>query len=212
MEYMAHRYFSQVGYVCENQIPLSHSLGSPDFGGYSIPGLYDALNEFGISVGGINVVELAMLSYGGIISGIVEIDKKVIVGEAKTSTTIMEKQLLKYLDSGYFDLGVEIHPFKGNASRSSFGLLNFNKDYKIQFTQPKNGAQYVVEEKLVIYQSWLTNYVKYYLIANMSNSEFQEFYKARKGVVPSSRNEVSSFINSLKFVEILNRLKELKII
>ena len=34
MEYLTCETFKKYGYVVENQIPLAHSIGSPDFGGY----------------------------------------------------------------------------------------------------------------------------------------------------------------------------------
>ena len=36
MEYIATECFKMGGYIVENQIPLAHSVGSPDFAGYKL--------------------------------------------------------------------------------------------------------------------------------------------------------------------------------
>ena len=36
MEYLAGEYFKTHGFIVENQVPLAHSIGSPDFSGYDL--------------------------------------------------------------------------------------------------------------------------------------------------------------------------------
>ena len=78
------------GFICENQIPLSHALGSPDFGGYGIPEVLKVLSKYGVHFNGLNIIELAMLRFkkNSIEANDVFSDA-LIVGEAKTSTTTM---------------------------------------------------------------------------------------------------------------------------
>lgn len=137
MEYLSCKYFTGLGYVTENQIPLSHKLGSPDFGGYALEKIQDLVAESKLLSRGFNVLELAMLRTFPTSKSSAEIKPKnqLIVGEAKTSTTIMEAQLRKYLDSGFFNLGIEIHPTKEKSSNPNFGLLRL-QDFDLVYDDP----------------------------------------------------------------------------
>ena len=213
MEYLANSYFVNKGFICENQIPLSHALGSPDFGGYGIPEVLKVLSKYGVHFNGLNIIELAMLRFkkNSIEANDVFSDA-LIVGEAKTSTTTMEKQLNKYLTSKLFNYGIEIHPSKNNASNNSFGLLNIDINYYLKYTKPKIKSNIIDVKFQSEYKKWLKTYVKLYLIANLSNSEFQSFYFEVAGSLISTKSDISTFVVNLSFETILDKLKVLKII
>ena len=213
MEYLANRYFVSKGFICENQIPLSHSLGSPDFGGYGIPEILEVLSKYDLNFDGLNIIEFAMLRFKNITNPNNKIfTEDLIVGEAKTSTTIMEKQLQKYLSSKLFNYGIEIHPNKSKPSKDSFGLLNIDNKSFIQYIPSKVQQSIIDIDYQNEYKIWLKNYVKLYLIANLSNNEFQEFHKEIIGTPISTNSDISTFVDGLKFETILDKLKELKII
>ena len=213
MEYLANTYFVNKGFICENQIPLSHTLGSPDFGGYGIPEVLKVLSKYGVHFNGLNIIELAMLRFkkNSIVANDVFSDA-LIVGEAKTSTTIMEKQLNKYLASKLFNYGIEIHPLKTNASNDSFGLLNIDVNSYLKYTKPKINSNIINFKHQSEYKKWLKTYVKLYLIANLSNSEFQSFYSEVVGRSISTNSDISTFVVDLSFETILDKLKVLNII
>jgi hypothetical protein len=213
MEYFANRYFINQGFICENQIPLSHSLGSPDFGGYGIPEVLKILSNYGHYYEGMNIIEFAMLRFKRpIISNNKVFSEDIIVGEAKTSTSIMDKQLQKYLSSNLFDYGVELHPSKLNPSNDTYGLLYINNESIIQYVKPKLKHHITDVKYQLEYKQWLKNYVKLYLIANLSNFEFQEFHQEIIGKPISTNFDIFSFVEILTFERIMDKLKELKII
>ena len=103
-------YFNSRGYITENQIPLSHQLGSPDFGGYGISNFIDCHDDYFKFSSGFNLIELSMIrSFGQKINKTGNLENNIVVGEAKTSSSSMKKQLEKYLSSYFFDYGFEIH-------------------------------------------------------------------------------------------------------
>jgi hypothetical protein len=213
MEYLANTYFVSRGFICENQIPLSHSLGSPDFGGYGISEVLKVLSKYDIHFNGLNIIELAMLRFNkksNVINNV--FSDELIVGEAKTSTTIMEKQLNKYLNSKYFNYGIEIHPSKRMPSNESLGLLNIDEESMLIYRKPSKINKLFDINHQTEYREWLKTYVKLYLIANLSNNEFQDFHKKLIGNSISSNSDISSFVSNLSFETILDKLKELKII
>ena len=55
---------------------------------------------------------------------------------------------------------------------------------------------------------WLLNYLKYYLIANLTNDEFIEFYNERKKEKISGIKDIIDFINGLTYEDILTKIKE----
>ncbi len=197
MEYLACETMKRQGYIVENQIPLSHATGSPDFGGYSLAKyLPSYLNS-------IHLIELSLIRLGFEIKGASSISKMWnIVGEAKTSSFEMKKQLDKYLSSHYFDEGFEIHPFKRKPSSDYLGLITIDDLLKIKVIvckAPKKLSAACQQD----YFSWLANYIKYYLIANFTNDEFIDFYQKKMTSPISSKEDIVGFVNNLTFEEIL---------
>ena len=211
MEYLAGEYFKRNGFIVENQIPLAHSIGSPDFGGYELPGISAAIKEF--LPNGFHIIELSMLR---LFKDKPEYDSKrnypnqLIVGEAKTSTTQMDTQLKKYLNTGLFDWGFEIHPFKQEATDNDRGMFTLDGDMKIKFIPPAKPYKIPAGIKVLpkkIYHQWLENYMKFYLIANMTNDEFACFYSAETGQNIGSQEDLADFVIGLSPQSILNHLK-----
>jgi len=201
MEYLTCEIMKRRGYIVENQIPLSHSTGSPDFGGYLLT------PNVPLFMRGIHLIELSLLRLGFEINNSSTDSKmQTIVGEAKTGTKEMKKQLDKYLATHFFDEAYEIHPFKKMPSSSYVGLVTIDDEMMIKVILKKETRKFTNDQQRY-YFSWLTNYVKYYLIANLTNDELNAFYRQNTGNAISSRESIIKFINGLDFEEILAEIK-----
>jgi hypothetical protein len=210
MEYLAAEYFRKQGYIVENQIPLAHSIGSPDFGGYSVVEIVENVRQFVGS--GFHIIELAMIRLNGASLGPGEVhdarDNSNIVGEAKTSTRMMTTQLIKYLNTGLFDFGFEIHPEKRRPARGDFGLLSLNDQGELFFEKPEHEYQGSQTHSTVDYTAWLTNYMKFYLIANLTNDELTAFYGEETGKISPGQKEIANFVCQLPTDRIIAQLQE----
>lgn len=205
MEFLTADYFKKKGYIVETQIPLAHSIGSPDFGGY---GLSDAINKiysFGILPRGFHIIELAMIRiFKDNRLTDFQAQDKLIVGEAKTGNSQAIKQLEKYLDTDLFDFGFEILPSKSEPSRDYLGLVTIASDYSVKVIMPKD--KYEAKKRVIKedYIKWLNNYIKFYLIANLTNDELNKIFIEKRGQSISNQNDVIKFIMELGIDEIIN--------
>lgn len=200
MEYLACKFFNKQGYVTENQIPLSHKLGSPDFGGYGISEIQNYLSEHGLLSRGFNVLELGMLRT---FPEDVEVTNKInlnelVVGEAKTSTRIMEAQIKKYIASGYFDKAVEIHPNKNIPTNDGFGML-FIENNNLTYRESVERVRYSDISKQKEYRAWLETYFNCYLLSNYTNDELNLLSVSKQGKKIDSKDELISLIKDTSF-------------
>jgi hypothetical protein len=196
MEYLTCEVMKNKNYIVENQIPLTHSTGSPDFGGYKFK--IDSTKGFS----NMHIIELALLRLGIELSKL-NVDKEnLIVGEAKTSTTSMKAQLKKYMKTGLFNEGFEIHPNKSTPSENSYGIVYIDEDASIKVKESSETHNYLDENQQNKYIIWLNDYIKFYLIANLTNDEFMSLYKKRTGKEISNRKDVINFVISLSIDEI----------
>lgn len=201
LEYLACEIFRKQKYIVENQIPLVHAVGSPDFGGFHIPR----------STRGFHIVELAMVRITG--------DKEilddlyvdhVIVGEAKTATTIMASQLEKYLNTTAFLKGYEMHPEKPLPTKDCFGIINIANDYSIRCKEPVrqyNGRGDIIFD-FSEYMEWYQNNLKFYIIANFTNEELKEFVEERKPQGKYNQAKIIEVVKSTSIQEIIGCVKE----
>lgn len=173
MEYLACKFFGFHGYITENQIPLAHALGSPDFGGFGIDNIQSEIYKLSLLPKGFNVLELSMLRtfpHLGIQNSPYEAKTKFMVGEAKTSTTSMDSQIRKYLSSGYFNDALEIHPTKSKPSKPDVAILtidNHNVIYRSSEIST-NSSNALSKSR---YQKWLESYFNCYVLSNYENDE-----------------------------------------
>ena len=209
MEYLVTEYFKNQGYIVENQIPLAHSLGSPDFGGYQLKETINAVSAYFQS--GFHIVELAMLrQMKRLNGGGQKQESHFIVGEAKTSTSTMTKQLLKYLDTALFDFGFEIHPSKAKPSKDFFGLFSLHTDMKVNFTQPQTEYNPQIAYSKKEYEIWLNDYMKFYVLANLTNDELNDFYKQlNNGKTIANQSNIVDFIQKISINDILKQVESL---
>lgn len=207
MEYIACMHFTKLGYITENQIPLTYKLGSPDFSGYSIRHIQTAIKNSGLLPGGFNILELAMLKSFPLrsISEKNLIPSDLIVGEAKTSTTSMIKQLNKYIGSGLFDTGIEIHPSKSEASVPTVGIMNLQND-EVVYIPPVVNKSHATSQQ-INYKKWLETYFNSYLISNYTNDELNQVALKTIGTKINSKEDLLKMFKDVTFNEHLGILK-----
>jgi len=206
-EYVACRYFRDLGYITENQIPLYYGLGTPDFGAFRLPELLDILVEKRFIDKGCFLIELASLSAFGFqneerrsISNSTELT----VGEVKTGAR--KTQINKYLSAEVFDKGFEMFP-NGRLVRRRSGLITFDEQGKILVLEPKEYPK-VDPEKQAKYLMWLENYLKYYLLANLSLQQLRCFLQEEARLRFWSTNEMIKSVNRLSFSRIVDAVAQ----
>lgn len=211
MEYLACEYFKRQGYVVESQIPLAHTVGSPDFAGYRTKEQLEFASSSNRLTIGFHIIELAMLKLFDRFSTNVDLPLELnfIVGEAKTSTEIMAAQLSKYMNTGLFTEGYEIHPNKKMPTTDSFGLINIDSNYYINVKKPN--IRYDVPfsaydpEK---YSEWLNNYFKFYLLANLTTDELGCFAQNQIGSVINNTSDLVTLVSNSSFATIYKQISE----
>jgi hypothetical protein len=213
MEYLVAEYFKNIGYVVENQIPLAHAIGSPDFGGYGLEKIINTLKSSGFLQGnGFHIVELSLLRLNkpSDVGAKSLYSNKMLVGEAKTGSGAITNQLCKYLDTGLFDIGYEIRPFKEGSSNKTFGLFTIDQDFKIQIKEPNE--TYIPKKQISKhnYLVWLENYMKFYLIANFTNDELNKMFSQKYGRKITNQPDIVKFVLETTIEEILEQIKEVK--
>jgi len=206
LEYLTCMYFNSRGYITENQIPLSHTLGSPDFGGFGVDNFIDTHNDFFELSSGFNVIELAMIrSFEKKSNKKNNSENDLIVGEAKTSTSVMKKQLEKYLSSFFFDYGFEIH-FNKKKLESDLGLFTLNDSSPIFFKPENNNRSKTKEKKSYI--DWLNIYFRLYIISNYDNDELNSLSLRYQNKNIDSKDDLVSFAKLFPINKHLKLLNE----
>ncbi len=214
MEYLVSEFFKTKGFIVENQIPLAHAIGSPDFGGYHLTQVFDSLKKHGIlSNKGFHIIELSLLRLFDSSSDVLqkEMPNATIVGEAKTSTTIMQKQLNKYLETGLFEFGIEIHPSKSKPSSDEFATFSIDPTtFKIIYNPSKVKSVYTGKYSKSDYYCWLEDYMKFYLLANLDNDELSNFYFEVTSNRRFSQIDLVNFIKSVSIDKLVNFISKKK--
>ena len=109
----------------------------------------------------------------------------------------MEAQLKKYLSSGFFNFGIEIHPTKEKPSNPNFGLLTI-QEFNLVYEEPMNPiAEANLEQKP--YKDWLAAYFNSYLLANYTNDELNLVSKKLIGKKIDTKFDVISLIRDISF-------------
>lgn len=206
-EYVTSEYFRRRGYLTETQIPFYYNGGTPDFAAYDFPEVLDILRKNGLISSGAMLVELSTLKLfqNSKFKAIGSKEPEAIVGEAKTSSMEAIKQIKKYLGKKIFNRAYEIIPHK-EKPEIICGLITFNANGEIMVFEGKEKP--LVDKKVQSdYFDWLGNYTKYFLLANLDNSEFNDFYTRKTGKeFPTGIDNLLSFVNGLKYNEIIKEI------
>lgn len=205
LEYLACRYFNSLGYITENQIPLFPTVGSPDFGGFKNYSGFE-LSGLGLFNKGFNILELSLIRIFHSVEVFQSFDNKphIIVGEAKTSTTNINKQLQKYIDTGLFDEAIEIFPFFNSSSENS----SFFIDSDLSLRYERKSVLNVDFAKQNSYLDWIKNYFKYYILSNFSNDEFRFYYKVVTGRDFNDNQLLTEFVHEVSINRLISDLKK----
>lgn len=213
-EYLTAEYFKKGNYIVETQIPLAHSTGSPDFGGYRINSTLETILQNTTLSGGFHIIELAMLRQDNRIvnnnSSKLNGTDCLIVGEAKTSTKTMDVQLDKYMSFGVFDKGYEITPLKHEPHSEKYGLVTINEKFKVTLIEPTLSREISELLHKKEYSDWLKNYFKFYLIANLTNDELDDYFQEVVGNPIKDQLALSTFITSCSAEDIIKRIKKVE--
>jgi len=211
MEYLAAEHYKREGFIVETQIPLAHSTGSPDFGGYNLAESIALLSsELGLAQG-FHVIELSLLHWIKNVTATPESasapKREIVVGEAKTSTSKMTTQMNKYLNTGFFDYGVEISPLLHRPSAGNLGLLSVDQNTgKVIFISPQSPpTRPPINQQS--YADWLVNYFKFYLVANLDNDQLNAFYTSLVGEAMGGQEEIAKFIAGLPLNDLVKHVK-----
>lgn len=206
-EYFTSEYFRRRGYLTETQIPFYYNGGTPDFAAYDFPEVLSPLRKKRLIASGATLVELSAIRLFRNKNARVKESKETeaIVGEAKTSSTEAIKQIKKYLGKSIFNRAYEIIPHK-NKPEIICGLITFNDKGEIVVFEGKEKP--LVDKKIQKeYFGWLGNYIKYFLLANFSNSEFNDFYARKAGKeFPAGIDNLLVFVNALEYDEIIKEI------
>lgn len=217
MEYIAAEVFKKLGFIVETQIPLTYNTGSPDFGGYSLAIFNELPRELNYFKSGFHLIELSLIRmYKNKFSKspyLINEENSAIVGEAKTSTKQMANQLTKYLNTNLYKEGYELHPAKMKSGNERFGLLTFDKNLCIELQLPQEiyrSAVQTFEYSESDYFNWLKNYMKYYLVANLTNDELNQIFEIRLNRPISSSNDVIKFINDFPIEQLVDLILDIE--
>lgn len=206
-EYVTSEYFRRRGFLTETQIPFYYNGGTPDFAAYDFPEVLGMLRQNGLISSGATLVELSALrlfqTSKSRSAGSKETEA--IVGEAKTSSMEAIKQIKKYLGKKIFNRAYEIIPHK-DKPEIICGLITFNDAGKILVFEGKEKP--LVDKNVQDdYFEWLGNYIKYFLLANLDNAEFNDFYARKTGKeFPTGIDNLLSFVNALEYEEIIKEI------
>jgi hypothetical protein len=206
-EYVVCNYFRKIGFITENQIPLFYKKGTPDVGLFKIPSISKKLQENKLNPNNF-LIELSSIStfnlkFGNKIT-VLDDSAEIIVGEAKTSCSEAEKQLNKYVSTGLYNLAYEIIPKKNKATK--YSLITFNKSGILNRINTNNTIKVdsVLQKK---YVEWMENYIKFYIIGNLSKDEFNEILRSSIGTPKVNAKDFIKFVISSSLEDIINIIR-----
>lgn len=194
MEYVACVFMKNQGYLVDSQIQLYPTIGSPDTAFFKLShlNLNNGLFFIEIALSFLKPTNLLLLKNSKEPSSIK------IVGEAKTSTTMMVDQIKKYMSTGLFDAAIEIHPTKISQSLREYGLINIDNNFNVRYIPPviSNTTSKINED----YQSWLENIIGIYAISNLQNDAILDIFENAGILNPDLR--IENFITYMKLTGI----------
>ena len=219
-EYLASIYFSNKGYLTENQVPWFQQNykyqgktlqgGIPDFSAFQ-SSICETFKEYGIITKqkGLPIVLLPYLSIfrnetflkeTGQISDYEENDNKLIIGEAKTSATSLPqaiKQLAKYNAVNLADSLFTIIP--NSVSNNYYGSMYIDNGLNIIY---KPGKSENVDKKLKNKDDkWINTYLKMLLLGNIEFSKIYDFittFRQNNSLTPIKNYEAIHLLDAVQ--------------
>lgn len=191
LEFIACEYFNQEGYLTESQVPFENNAGIPDFAAYKFPHMeFLAKNNF--INGGCCIPEIAaacvFTNSNTSLSNPSKYD--VIIGEAKMNGNA-KKQLDKHDKLKLASKLFIIKPFNSRISKD-YGLMHIQKDFKINYNPGQNKPQDT--SLLKSDEQFLTNYIKFYVIANLPIEKIKDNFIDVKSPIAESEQLIENVI------------------
>ena len=205
LEYVACEYFNRRNYLTENQVPFENNEGIPDFAAYSFPEI-ELLVKNKFIEGGCCIPEIATACvFDNSTDNLSEIPSQydVLLGEAKASQS-PKKQLDKHqkLELASYLFGIK--PFN-STNKTEYGLLHYDNDCEITFNRGTKQSQ---KTKLLKTDAeFLKNYIKFYLIANLSIEKIKSNFTDSKSSIPESEQLITNVID-IDFVDLIKWVKK----
>lgn len=197
-EYLCCRLFNSRGYLTENQVPWFQQSykgltgGIPDVGAYKIP-LLEELRE------------RKLLSYGKVIQELstffiwpekaAERTKtssyELVLCEVKSSNSQggqALRQLERYAAVHLCDKAYAVLHDENSLLRDTFGLISISDDFLLKVQEAKKPLQR--DSKMQRDDElWLTNYTKFYLLANLSFEKVSSFINERRKALRKNQKD-----------------------
>lgn len=163
LEYITCYHYKEQGWVVDNQLTISHDIGTPDFTAFK-----DNRCE-----GGYFLIELMLEFAGHRIPQIHSNITRNIVGEAKTGTSAFETQLRKYLGTGFFDQGFGLLPQEKSLSTYDIGLVYIDRGGNLSVIASE--INHSDENEQGAFFEWLHNLQRCYQLLNGDEQIVIEF-------------------------------------
>jgi hypothetical protein len=190
-EFVVSRYFRNIGYLTDTQIPFFYGVGTPDIAAYVIPEFMKALRQYGYLSSGGSLIDLMTVSVFGRHTQKINGSSKseAIVFEVKTGQ-VAAPQIIKYTDTRLFNKAYEVIPCI-KEPESYAGLITVDSAGRLIVLESKEPVQFS-EEKQRAYLSWIEHYAKFYLLANLYTDELETLLM--KNGFKLSRNDILEFV------------------
>lgn len=163
LEYITCYCYKDQGCVVDNQLTISHDIGTPDFTAFKDNGCEE----------GYFLIELMLEFAGHRIPQIHSNITRCIVGEAKTGTSAFETQLRKYLATGFFNHGFGLLPQEKRLSTDDIGLIYIDDENNLSVIASE--INHSDENEQGAFFEWLQNLQTCYQLLNGDEQTVIEF-------------------------------------
>lgn len=205
-EYIVSEIYNRNGYITDTQVPFFYGIGTPDAAAYNRKDIIEKVQEY-VSTKGFSIFELMTLKskFSSKRKRKTEIhvpESLNAVFEVKTGS-VDGSQINKYISKDIFTKGFEVIPHKARCSSYS-GLINCGDRGDINIIDINNNYK-INPQKLSLYNNWLENYMKFYIIANLTDEELVLFKKIHR---ISSTDSLIKYIKNNSIARILEEILE----
>ena len=199
LEMISSFYFSKNGYITETQVPLDYRSGSPDFMAIKHNQIQNDTSLRTILPPGFNIIELSMIRMFPLQeenhnTEVIERDE-FLIGEAKTESVTLEKQIQKYLNYKVFDNVIEIHNNNQIPEVETSSLLSVKENNV--FFKKSSFMNVVNKTKQDDFLKWFRGYCKLYLLSNFTFDEINQINKDLFVNDISSEQDLVNIINEI---------------
>ena len=199
LEMISSFYFSKNGYITETQVPLDYKSGSPDFMAIKQSQIQNENCLRTILPSGFNIIELSMIRMFPSQeenNNTEVIDKdEFLIGEAKTESATLEKQIQKYVNYEVFENVIEIHNNNQIPEVETSSLLSVKENNV--FFKKSSYKNVVNKTKQTEFSKWFSGYCKLYLLSNFTFDEINQINKNLFGNDVSSEKDLINIISEI---------------